>query len=59
MWQAVAFLEVFTGVFWDSVDRMPAEGCNGPGSLAALARARGQFDTSAFRTYLAGKLGLR
>jgi hypothetical protein len=38
---------------------MLAERLHGPGALAALARARGQFDTPAFRSYLAGRLGLR
>jgi hypothetical protein len=54
-----ASLDDLLGVFRDEVDQMLAERLHGPGTLAALARARGQFGTPAFRTYLAGKLGLR
>jgi hypothetical protein len=53
-----ARLDDLLGVLREGVDRMLAEGCHGPGTLAALARARDQFDTPAFRTYLAGRLGL-
>jgi hypothetical protein len=37
---------------------MVAEGCGGIGAPAALRLAQEQFDTPAFRAYLAGKLGL-
>jgi hypothetical protein len=53
-----AGLDEIGEVFKAELAEILAEGFGGPCTPTALRLAREQFDTPAFRAYLAGKLGL-